>query len=313
MSYKNYYSILELGYDCTQNDIERAYHYYAKMYHPEINSKTGNLYREIVNAYKTLSDPIKREKYDLRYKIQSKAILEDLNEKAKFTTQISDDIGERIEQLYNKYKNKYSNDEIVEKISNKVALVCEEIIPSIKQFIFYRQKEDEFIKNNKVNESIDFPFDWYADNQYFAITNKQPIFDILHNINSYRFENVCSGIYNRSIVSIFFSCLVYILALPIVLISKIIRKPIFNFEKIDNKNTPKWIKYYVYMIYKNNFCEILGSIIFLFGFMLIKVLNKILYSLYWIFDRILKVFILPFAYVFKWIILIFTIFWFLSK
>lgn len=312
MSYKNYYSILELRYDCTQNDIERAYHYYARIYHPEINSKTGNLYREIVNAYKILSDPIKREKYDLRYKIQSKAILEDLNEKAKFTTQIRDDIGERIEQLYNKYKNKYSNDEIVEKISNKVALAYEEIISSIKQFVFYRQKEDEFIKNNK-EESADFPFDWFEDNQYFAIIDKQPIFDIIQNVDCYRFENVCSGIYNRSTFSIFFSCLVYILALPAVLISKIIRKPIFNFEKINNKNTPKWIKYYVYMIYKNNFCEILGSIIFLFGFMLVKVLNKILYSLYWIFDRILKVFILPFAYVFKWIILIFTIFWFLSK
>ena len=123
---------------------------------------------------------------------------------------------------------------------------------------------------------------------------------------------MCSGIYNRSIISIIFSCLVYILALPVILISKIIRKSNLDFEKIDDRNTPKWIKYYMYMIYKNNFCEVLGSVIFLLGFTVTKILDKTLYSLYWIFDRILKVFILPFAYVFKWIILGFTILWILS-
>ena len=66
MEYKDYYKILDVKKDASQQDIKRAYRTLARKYHPDV-SKEGNAevkFKEVGEAYEVLKDPEKREAYD---------------------------------------------------------------------------------------------------------------------------------------------------------------------------------------------------------------------------------------------------------
>ena len=64
---KDYYELLGIDKDSTEEEIKLAYRKLAKKYHPDLN-KTDPLAKEkfieIKEAYDTLIDPIKRKIYD---------------------------------------------------------------------------------------------------------------------------------------------------------------------------------------------------------------------------------------------------------
>ena len=63
---KDYYKILELPTTATLQDIKRSFRRLAQQYHPDKNDGSHMAaahFREIQEAYKTLSDPKKREAY----------------------------------------------------------------------------------------------------------------------------------------------------------------------------------------------------------------------------------------------------------
>lgn len=64
----DYYDLLQVDHDCEPRILELAYHYFAKMYHPD-NSDThdASRFHEIVEAYRLLKDPEKRAEYDRSY------------------------------------------------------------------------------------------------------------------------------------------------------------------------------------------------------------------------------------------------------
>jgi len=66
----NYYEILEIDLNSTQEEIKKAYHRLAKKYHPDLNpdKDTTNKMQRINEAYEVLSDLEKRKKYDLTLK-----------------------------------------------------------------------------------------------------------------------------------------------------------------------------------------------------------------------------------------------------
>ena len=67
LQYKDYYDILGVGREASQDDIRKAYRKLAKQYHPDV-SKEKNAdarYREINEAHEVLKDPDKRAKYDM--------------------------------------------------------------------------------------------------------------------------------------------------------------------------------------------------------------------------------------------------------
>ena len=60
-----YYSILGLSPTATQEELKRSYRKLAMQYHPDKNPDGGERFKEISMVYKVLSDPGKRQIYDL--------------------------------------------------------------------------------------------------------------------------------------------------------------------------------------------------------------------------------------------------------
>ncbi|MGR9087264.1 MAG: DnaJ C-terminal domain-containing protein [Gammaproteobacteria bacterium] len=66
MEYKDYYKIMGLTKDASQEEIKRAYRKLARKYHPDV-SKLPNAeakFKELGEAYEVLKDPKKRAAYD---------------------------------------------------------------------------------------------------------------------------------------------------------------------------------------------------------------------------------------------------------
>src|SRR4051812_16984452 len=64
----DFYILLGVDKAATLNDIKRAYKRLARRYHPDINPgdrKAAAQFRQIAEAYETLSDPDRRRRYDV--------------------------------------------------------------------------------------------------------------------------------------------------------------------------------------------------------------------------------------------------------
>ena len=63
---KEYYEILGVGEDASQDEIKKAYRKKAKKYHPDSNSEEADeeKFKKINKAYDVLGDEEKKKKYD---------------------------------------------------------------------------------------------------------------------------------------------------------------------------------------------------------------------------------------------------------
>lgn len=63
---KDYYALLGVPSDATPAQIKSAYRKLAKQYHPDVNNSAdaAEKFREITEAYDTLTDPDRRRRYD---------------------------------------------------------------------------------------------------------------------------------------------------------------------------------------------------------------------------------------------------------
>ena len=64
---KDYYSLLKIRRDATQDEVKRAYRRLARELHPDVNPdpETQERFKEITQAYEVLSDTDKRRMYDM--------------------------------------------------------------------------------------------------------------------------------------------------------------------------------------------------------------------------------------------------------
>ena len=62
----DFYQILGVPRDASQEDIQRAYRKLARTYHPDVNKEPGaeDRFKEVSEAYDVLSDPETRQRYD---------------------------------------------------------------------------------------------------------------------------------------------------------------------------------------------------------------------------------------------------------
>ncbi len=66
MEFKDYYEVMGVKRDATQDDIKRAYRKLARKYHPDVSKEADaeKRFKEIGEAYEVLKDPEKRAAYD---------------------------------------------------------------------------------------------------------------------------------------------------------------------------------------------------------------------------------------------------------
>lgn len=61
---KDYYKILEVEENASEEDIKKSYRKLSKKYHPDVNPQGAEKFKEIVKAYEVLSNKEKRAQYD---------------------------------------------------------------------------------------------------------------------------------------------------------------------------------------------------------------------------------------------------------
>jgi len=66
MQYKDYYKIMGLAREASQDEIKRAYRKLARKYHPDVSKESDAeaKFKELGEAYEVLKDPEKRAAYD---------------------------------------------------------------------------------------------------------------------------------------------------------------------------------------------------------------------------------------------------------
>jgi curved DNA-binding protein len=66
MEFRDYYEIMGVARDATQDDIKRAYRKLARKYHPDVSEDANaeEKFKEVGEAYEVLKDPEKRAAYD---------------------------------------------------------------------------------------------------------------------------------------------------------------------------------------------------------------------------------------------------------
>ncbi|MEO8984270.1 MAG: DnaJ domain-containing protein, partial [Rhodanobacter sp.] len=66
MEFKDYYKVMGLARDATQDDIKRAHRRLARKFHPDVSKEPDaeKRFKEVGEAYEALRDPEKRAAYD---------------------------------------------------------------------------------------------------------------------------------------------------------------------------------------------------------------------------------------------------------
>ena len=66
MEFKDYYKIMGVARDASQDEIKRTYRKLARKYHPDVSKEKDaeTRFKELGEAYEVLKDPEKRTEYD---------------------------------------------------------------------------------------------------------------------------------------------------------------------------------------------------------------------------------------------------------
>jgi len=100
MEIPDYYELLEISPQATQDTIHRVYRYMAARYHPD-NLGTGNLekFTQLTSAHKVLSQPNRRSEYDAQRATRQPTIRNPMSSTVDFMDQGEGDLNRRLAVL----------------------------------------------------------------------------------------------------------------------------------------------------------------------------------------------------------------------
>ena len=100
MEIPDYYELLEISPQATQDTIHRVYRYMAARYHPD-NLGTGNLekFTQLTSAYKVLSEPNRRSEHDAQRATRQPTIRNPMSSTVDFMDQGEGDLNRRLAVL----------------------------------------------------------------------------------------------------------------------------------------------------------------------------------------------------------------------
>ena len=83
---RSHYSVLGVGADASQEEIKNAYRKLAKAYHPDVSGDPDSvaLFREVTEAYRVLTDPETRSKYDMEMLARSEQTKHEREKRMRF-------------------------------------------------------------------------------------------------------------------------------------------------------------------------------------------------------------------------------------
>ena len=172
---KNYYDILGVTPDSSENDVKGSYRKLARKYHPDINKSPESTakFKDILEAYETLSDSVKRKQYDMVngfYKTPKDYFKETSSQKQ---ADIDKDSFEKSETRKNKtQKNGCSEKSAAEKINKKI--FKDKVNTILEEFSKNSKKSEQIPKNGSdVNTEISISLSE-------AINGAERILNVIH-------------------------------------------------------------------------------------------------------------------------------------
>lgn len=157
---KDYYKILEINKDATDEEIKKTYRKLAKKWHPDKNlnnPRAEEKFKEIQEAYDILSDKKKRENYDNPYNFSNENVFSEFDFFRNFKTsskkQQSDyDFFQNIENFFKEKNNKTLKGS---NLKLKVKITFEEFIKGTFKEIKYKRKINGIENINKISVTFE--------------------------------------------------------------------------------------------------------------------------------------------------------------
>jgi len=149
---KDYYELLNLKIECSQNEIRKAYYHKALKYHPDKRGQEDKeslkIFLELTKAYDVLSDPKKRREYDekLKAKLQQKARIEKFDAKRR---QMKEDLDLK-ERAFKRQKTEEALSQ--EQLKNEINRLREESIRILNQVRNEEEKGEKIDIESQISD-----------------------------------------------------------------------------------------------------------------------------------------------------------------
>ncbi len=156
---KNYYEILEVSSSATTAEIKTAYRKLARKYHPDINKNADAIekFKEITSAYEILSNPQKRNEYNILNGIfaeEEKTTYSQSSNSNSSNTHKETSTNNKTTYKTNNQKSGGVNSKKSQRKSNKFS-----IIKSLRYFLAKLKKEERAKANRKPQKGQDIRTD----------------------------------------------------------------------------------------------------------------------------------------------------------
>ena len=147
MKIKDYYSILNISFSASTEEISAQYRFLARQYHPDINkTKEAEVkFKEINEAYENLKTEEKRQRYNMIFKrheikIKNKPTKYDRNEYNSFL--------HKAKKLFN-FSSQFNNLKKQGVIETSITVTKDEILEGVQKKLTF-----EFIRSDSRNEDV---------------------------------------------------------------------------------------------------------------------------------------------------------------